>query len=415
MNNLQQDGERGIDILHRSVALAAIHNSVESFPQPRCHPETRTGILKGLRGWALDGIDLGSDMDTEIGPFTFRLDGPADPECRILWVFGPAGAGKSAIMQTLAGQLQDAGQLGASFFFKRDHVTRGNARTLFATIAYQLALSVSCLRTSLSQTVENDPSIIVRSLEVQMQKLISEPLRDHGNRDSVTVIIDGLDECEGHQAQAEVLRTIKNLFSNNSIPLRFIIASRPEAHIREVLDSPPFLDVRRFNVEQSFDDVRKYLCDEFARIHREHRIMANVPSPWPTPDILDKLVWKSSGHFIYAATIIKFIDDKNYRPIQRLGIVQDNNTAGSASAFNALDQLYMAILGSVPRQAELAPILRAVANFALYLDQLDELLGLEDGEAVLLLRGLHSVLNVQSDEVRRPAHIKPPCFISGFP
>ncbi|KAJ7820126.1 hypothetical protein B0H14DRAFT_2600229 [Mycena olivaceomarginata] len=284
-------------------------------------------------------------MHSEIGPFTFRLDGPADPECRILWVFGPAGAGKSAIMQTLAGQLQDAGQLGASFFFKRDH----------------LALSVSCLRTSLSQTVENDPSIIVRSLEVQMQKLISEPLRDHGNRDSVTVIIDGLDECEGHQAQAEVLRTIKNLFSNNSIPLRFIIASRPEAHIREVLDSPPFLDVRRFNVEQSFDD-------------------ANVPSPWPTPDILDKLVWKSSGHFIYAATIIKFIDDKNYRPTQRLGIVQDNNTAGSASAFNALDQLYMAILGSVPRQAELAPILRAVANFALYLDQLDELLGLEDAK-----------------------------------
>jgi hypothetical protein len=119
------------------------------------------------------------------------------------------------------------------------------------------------LRTSLSQIVENDPSIIVRSLEVQMQKLISEPLRDHGNRDSVTVIIDGLDECEGHHAQAEVLRTIKNLFSNNSILLRFIIASRPEAHIREVLDSPPFLDVRRFNVERSFDDVHKYLCDEF--------------------------------------------------------------------------------------------------------------------------------------------------------
>jgi hypothetical protein len=129
--------------------------------------------------------------------------------------------------------------------------------------------------------------------------------------------------------------------------------------------------------------------------------MANVPSPWPTPDILDKLVWKSSGHFIYAATFIKFIDDKNYRPTQRLGIVQDNNTAGSASAFNALDQLYMAILGSVPRQAELVPILCAVANFDLYLDQLDELLGLEDGEAGLLLRGLHSVLNVQSDEVPR--------------
>ncbi|KAJ7630138.1 hypothetical protein B0H17DRAFT_1283822, partial [Mycena rosella] len=35
-------GETGIHILHRAVALEALYDSAESFPQPRCHPETRT-------------------------------------------------------------------------------------------------------------------------------------------------------------------------------------------------------------------------------------------------------------------------------------------------------------------------------------------------------------------------------------
>ncbi|KAJ6503615.1 hypothetical protein C8R45DRAFT_775763, partial [Mycena sanguinolenta] len=69
-----------IDILHRAVALEAIHDSVESYPPPRCHPETRTQILGDLHGWVLD----------------------KSPKHNILWLYGLAGAGKSAIMQTLA-------------------------------------------------------------------------------------------------------------------------------------------------------------------------------------------------------------------------------------------------------------------------------------------------------------------------
>ncbi|KAF7372844.1 NACHT domain-containing protein [Mycena sanguinolenta] len=366
MHNVQQDSEAcRIEILHRAVALEAIYDSAESLPQPKCHPETRTKMLEDLREWALE----------------------SHPETTILWLFGPAGAGKSAIMQTLAGQPQDAGRLGGSFFFKRGHATRGNAKTLFATIAYQLALGVPWLQTSISETVEDDPSVVARSIATQIRKLISEPCRPHHFRDSVAILIDGLDECEGHDVQEEILRAIKHSYEH-PISLRFIVASRPEAHICEVFDLPLYLDIRRFNVEQSFEDVRKYLRDEFARIHREHRIMASVPSPWPRPDILQKLVQKSSGHFIYATTIIKFIDDKTYRPTQRLVIVQDENSAGSSSAFDALDRLYLSILGSASRQAEVNPILCAIVNFDLTLDKVEQLFELEDGEAKLLLRWL---------------------------
>ncbi|KAJ6465454.1 hypothetical protein C8R45DRAFT_910811, partial [Mycena sanguinolenta] len=170
MNNLYHPGERGIDILHRAVTLEAIHDSADSYPQPRCHPETRIQMLTDLRKWALD----------------------PHPKHTVLWLYGPAGAGKSAIMQTLAGHFQDAGRLGGCFFFKRGHFTRDNGKTLFATIAYQLALNVPWLRKPISQVVENEPSIVARSIDSQMRKLISGPCSRGGNCESMAILLDGL-------------------------------------------------------------------------------------------------------------------------------------------------------------------------------------------------------------------------------
>ncbi|KAJ7728785.1 hypothetical protein B0H14DRAFT_2409925, partial [Mycena olivaceomarginata] len=46
--------------------------------------------------------------------------------------------------------------------------------------------------------VEKNRSIIARSLVTQMQELISEPCHSHDHRDPVVILIDGLDECDGH-------------------------------------------------------------------------------------------------------------------------------------------------------------------------------------------------------------------------
>ncbi|KAJ6465471.1 hypothetical protein C8R45DRAFT_839862, partial [Mycena sanguinolenta] len=230
------------------------------------------------------------------------------------------------------------------------------------------------------------------SIRTQMGKLISDPSCGLEHREPVLILIDGLDECEGHDFQQAILCVIGNSSSNHTFPFRFIIASRPEPNIREVFDS-----YRPFNVEQSFHDVRKYLRDEFARIHRKHETMRKVLRPWPSDDVLEKLVEKSSGHFIYASTIIKFVDDKNYRPPERLAQVLDANSSGSESAFGSLDQLYMTILSSTPRQSQLIPILCAIVHFELEVGQIDRLFGLVDGETRLILRGLHSVLNVPPD------------------
>ncbi|KAJ6447987.1 hypothetical protein C8R45DRAFT_787162, partial [Mycena sanguinolenta] len=57
----------------------ALYDSADSFPQPRCNPDTCAETLDALYNWA-----IGQNSDY--------------PLC---WLYAPAGAGKSAIMQTL--------------------------------------------------------------------------------------------------------------------------------------------------------------------------------------------------------------------------------------------------------------------------------------------------------------------------
>ncbi|KAJ7874275.1 hypothetical protein B0H13DRAFT_1633171, partial [Mycena leptocephala] len=367
--------------LHRAVALEAIYDSADSFPQPRCHFETRKAMLWGLWRWA-----TGAD--------------PAESKS-IFWLHGPAGAGKSAIMQTLCHRLQDADRLGASFFFKRGHPTRGNGKVLFATLAYQLALHIRSLKASISQAAEDDPSVVGRFLDIQLHNLIVEPCQIL-NRDFAPpiVLIDGLDECEDQDIQQEILRSIANAIRRHPVPLKIFIASRPEPHIRDTFEACVRGLYDAHNINQSFADIEIYLRDEFSRIHREHHeTMGDVQNPWPSSDVLQKLVFKSSGYFIYAATVIKFIDDRDFRPSERLDTIVHNLPSDSDHPLHALDKLYTYILSSVPKRSLLLDILCVIANFTslpLTPGRIEDVLGLKSGDVRLAVRRLHSILQVPS-------------------
>ncbi|KAJ7248363.1 hypothetical protein C8J57DRAFT_1724219 [Mycena rebaudengoi] len=372
-----------------------MHDASDSFAQPRCHPQTRTEMLEKLMKWSTT-----SQRVSESSRF-IRHKSLRPPS--VIWIYGPAGAGKSAIMRTLSGKLAEVGCLGGSFFFKRGHATRGNAQTLFATLAYQLALNMPQLKVLISQVVEDIPYVVAKSLDVQLQKLIVEPC---GSLDispqldispHPTIIIDGLDECEDPRVQQEILRLIAQSASREHCRSpKFLIASRPEPHIREMFEDPFFKGLScPFNVEQSFKDVETYFCDQFARIHREHRqTMAAIPRPWPSQEVIWRLVSKSSGYFIYAATVIKFIDDRNFRPTEQLARLWKHSCL--ESPFSALDQLYTQILSTVPARSRLLSILGTLLfwQFCLTPNAIEQLLELDPGDVQLVLRGVHSVLDI---------------------
>jgi hypothetical protein len=384
---------KGLHILYRAAAGDATHDSEDRFPQPRCHPETRTKMLDVLRNWTC-GIEPRENRNK--AEASSSSDNKSSP---ILWLHGPAGAGKSAIAQTLCQKLEEEGRLGASFFFKRGHPSRGHAKRLFATIAYQLALVVPDLNHHISQSVESNPSLVDKSLSTQLRKLIVEPCRQNTSTRTLVIVIDGLDECEDQKVQQEILCSIGRAIAEQQLPLRFLIASRPESHIREIFVSGLNNIHCSVNVHQSFEDVQKYLRDELARIHRDHcATMARVPYPWPTPEIIDNLVDTSSGYFIYASTVIKFIDDKNFRPTERLAIITGIAEPLSASPFASLDQLYIQILSQaqVDARPQLLKILAVIASKLLLSPgpaRIEQLLELEEGDVRLALCGLYSVIS----------------------
>jgi hypothetical protein len=159
----------------------------------------------------------------------------------VLWLYGRAGAGKSAIAQALCHKLEADGRLGGSFFFKQGHPSRGNGNKLFVTIAYQLSLQKShpALKNAILHAVRENPSILHRSLSVQLQSLIVEPCLQNISGHALVVIIDGLDECQDENVQLEILHSIASVTRRaDNFPLRFFISSRPDSHIGDAFREP---------------------------------------------------------------------------------------------------------------------------------------------------------------------------------
>ena len=255
------------------MSLSAIHDSSERYPPPRCHPETRTRVRTIIICWIED----------------------PNPTCFVLWLYGPAGAGKSAILQSLAEECcLLEGLFGGSFFFSRGKQGRNQGHFLFSTIAYQLALNLPYLRTPIDNAVQANPTLYTKSMMVQMRSLIIDSFRklSESVEHTPTVIIDGLDECDGHETQILILEIIYEAVAVEKIPLRFLIASRPEAHIRETFDQPTLRSItKRVVLNDSFgpnQDIEKYLHDGFKNIYDQNlTLMKQVEQPWPGAGILD--------------------------------------------------------------------------------------------------------------------------------
>ena len=94
----------------------------------------------------------------------------------------------------------------------------------------------------INAAMESDPLILSYSVEVQLTKLVLEPLRllaDQGyfiNQQSPQlVVIDGLDECLDKSAQTNFIKFLSSSMVQYPLPLKFLIVSRPEAHIKSAV------------------------------------------------------------------------------------------------------------------------------------------------------------------------------------
>jgi hypothetical protein len=149
--------------------------------------------------------------------------------------------------------------------------------------------------------------------------------------------------------------------------------------------------------EVAYKDIRTYLNQEFSRIRTERTARGiDLGAYWPPLGVAEKLAIRSSGIFIYATTVIRFIDDEYSHPMDRLDAVLTLDPCSTAP----LDDLYTEILSVVPPEPRQLRILHAVWQGTLdgYLamdpEELDLLFVLRQGTCRQALRPLHSLLEV---------------------
>ncbi|KAF5318671.1 hypothetical protein D9619_010912 [Psilocybe cf. subviscida] len=392
----RQTQKSAMDHLKEAVAHTAFHNSGERFDPPRCHPNTRVAVLDKIEKW------------------TLRMD-PDTRGASILWLSGAAGAGKSAIAQTLAERFHSKGLLVASFFFGRSDSTRNHARSLVSTIVYQLyTLLPPPEQGRILAVIDRDPLIFTKSLLAQFEALIVDPLQplvDSGFWTSVNaphlVIIDGLDECLDRKMQRNVLLLLSAAVRQFHLPFTFLLASRPEHDIQAMFSSPDFLPIHtRLFLDDTYlpdHDIELFLRDQFAECRTTHPFRQMIPTDWPSDDIVKQLTHKSSGQFIYASVVAKYVNSSRHRPHHRLDIVLNLRPALRDLPFSELDALYTHIFSSVDDIDRVLDIIcfEIIFQPELPADSIEHILRLDMGDVDILLCDLASVIGFKTDSKGR--------------
>ncbi|KAJ3536258.1 hypothetical protein NMY22_g6111 [Coprinellus aureogranulatus] len=388
--------------LHDSIAEDALHNSDERCDAPKCHPETRKAVQQDIRSW------IGHGDDDE------------EPK-KILWLSGPAGSGKTAIAGSIAEACDDEGILAGSFFFSSfaGSDNRRTKRCLIATLAYCFLQhdTLQPLRATILSAMERDPSIFRKSIIGQCKTLLLKPFQVASGRLDMpslpkVIIIDGLDEVEApgsiqleaqearranEKEQLNILATLLQAVQDPHFPFRIVIVSRQEPAIRDFFSNTANQVTREVFLDSKYDpdsDIDLFLRAKFADIRRRYRLSPSWPGEW----VFSVLRRKSSGQFIYANTVVRFLETAKGHPQARL-----DNLLGSkwgvlsvnAKVLSPLDALYTHILNSSPEPELSVRWLGAIYGLgdrpALFVRQL---LQEYEGQAEYLLEWLASLVHI---------------------
>jgi len=347
----------------------------------------------------------------------------------MMWMYGGAGTGKTALLLTFADLCRLHGRSAGAFFASNRIAHCNDGNRIVATLAIQLMQAFPSTRYYIDKAIGEDPFLLSKGREVQMKALFVEPIRRIATMarllQTVTfgfmsyptlVVIDGLDEITGKEVQSDIIRIIGETMKDIRLPLRFLIASRPEPHIIDAVGHlKSHFPGRVSQIDLSEDaltrrDIEVYLRKKFAEVRSMH---PEVPPDWPGFDIISQLADNASGHFIYATTVMAYITTRYHRPDERLSIIRGLlQVPPGDTPFSQLDFLYTHITTNANHRQE---ILRVLGQLLIARDmtsdddilgspanssspkRLEAILSLHPGDIRRTLTDMHSLLKIGTD------------------
>ncbi|KAF5329419.1 hypothetical protein D9619_009492 [Psilocybe cf. subviscida] len=387
-----------MESLQEQVAQSAFHNSAQRIDAPRCHPNTRVVVKEQGYRWIIR-----SDAQSQ--------------NASVLWLNGAAGGGKSAIAQSLTEHCSEDNLLLASFFFSRSDPSRSHAKHLIATMVYQIyQVMPPQAQELIHRAIEQDPLIWSRDIFTQFRVLIVDPtsqLRESGYFQNIhvprVIIIDGLDECIDRMMQRKILEVILKAVFDWHLPFLFFISSRPEPEITAVFERPQMLSILlSISIDDDYlpdVDIELFLRDKFQECRTVHPLKRYIPPEWPPHTAITTLVRKSSGQFIYASVVVKYVTSIRHYPHRRLEIILDLKPT-TDSPFAELDAVYSQILSAVENLATVQRIISFRVLFPRFgVKDIETILDMEDGELPLAMSDMASLICILPEDNMRSGGI----------
>jgi hypothetical protein len=324
-------------------AASATFNHYRWQGESQCLPGTRSYILGEIMAWARADAGMSST---------------GSGQHRIFWLDGMAGTGKSTIARTVARICSDEGRLSASFFFSRGGGELETARMFVTTIAVQLARRNQQLQAGVCEALRAHPDIAEQMLADQRRHLVLGPCERLAGAarpplGPLVIIVDAPDECK---APAEIEFVLALLSETSGLveatPLRISLTSRPEITVRAGLHDMP--EGQRHHV--ILHHVESALIDHDSGIFFERTLSSlthnrTMLHGFSDEEVLQRLVRRADGLFIWAATACRFIKEGGPLARSRPDMIMTHRISDApTSPERKLDAIYTAVLRNALRE-----------------------------------------------------------------
>jgi len=292
-----------------------------------CMKDTRKSLLENIIAWVANGLE--------------QTDGG-----NIYWIYGLPGIGKTSLAHSICASLDDKEQLAGAFFCRRDDQELRDPINILPTLMRKLAILFPPFRRIVAEFLRNNPNAAPESMPTLFLEFIQKLPRLP--KKSLVFVIDALDECGSAQSRLGVLQDLAN--ATACAPwLKVIVTSRQEAGIQRFFDSPAQLWHLRYGLtvdEETTSNLRIFAESRFNRVASNR----SLQSPWPEPLLLDRVISRAAGLFIFIETLALALEHC-YEPTKLLGAtLRDPSSPG----LMALYALYSSIVRArrVLRNAE---------------------------------------------------------------
>ena len=234
------------------------------------------------------------------------------------------------------------GILASSFFFNRDVASRNTPKSLFTTIARDIANKYPALAADISMALENELALASAPLSRQFDALIAEPLRRHSFDGPIVVVIDALNESTCAGADTDLLDILSTEAAKLPQQFRIFITSRPTRNIEDFLSKQNHVKEHQIDIDsaENRQDIAAYVDAQL--LSQELRF--KIGSARLDEALIRDLKSRSEGLFIWIATVFSYLSSA-YNPGAKLSaLLSATISQPFPDAYKKMDSLYTAIL-----------------------------------------------------------------------